>query len=303
MSQSYSVKKRALSGVLLFYKDAGVSSNQALQRVRYLYRAEKAGHGGTLDPFATGLLPILLGEASKFGHYLLDADKTYRVRLQFGFETDTQDLTGKPTRHAPIPDLKSLDWERELKALCGVQMQQPPSYSALKVDGKRAYELARSGEEVQLLAREIEIKRFELLGLGEDFADLEVCCSKGTYVRTLVQDLAKRFGSAGHASKLERVAVGDLKVQPQHHLQALQALATEQSALDALLLPLETCVAKLPRLAVPDEKIRYLINGNDVFVATELEGEVALYHAEKFLGVGEVKGRRVFPKRLCQRLE
>lgn len=292
-----SKKTRPLSGVLLFHKDAGASSNQALQRVKYLYRAEKAGHGGTLDPFATGLLPILFGDASKFGHYLLDAEKTYRVRLRFGFETDTQDSTGTPIRHAPIPDLQAIDWQTELKALCGKQMQLPPSFSALKVDGKRAYELARAGESVELAPREIEIKRFELLAVGDDFVDLSVTCSKGTYVRTLVQDLAKRLGSAGHASQLERVAVGKWLQNPELHLANLQTM--EQSALDAWLLPIDVCVADLPKLEIPAEKMPYIRNGNDVFVPTDLLGEVALYFEGQFFGVGEVKKQRVYPKRLC----
>ena len=203
-------KRKKIDGVLLLDKPADISSNQALQQARWLYQAEKAGHGGTLDPFATGLLPVLFGEASKFGRYFLDGDKAYEAALAFGTETDTGDLSGAVIREAAPPPLDAVDWVALCARFSGVQRQVPPVYSALKVGGERAYALARRGELPQLEAREVVIHELRFLGMDGDGARFFVRCSKGTYIRSLLRDMAAALGSAGHTRALRRVAVAGL---------------------------------------------------------------------------------------------
>ena len=291
-------KRKKINGVLLLDKPAGISSNQALQQVRWLYQAEKAGHGGTLDPFATGLLPLLFGEASKFGRYFLDGDKAYEATLAFGTETDTGDLTGAVIREAAPPSLEAVDWAALCARFSGVQQQVPPAFSALKVGGERAYALARRGEMPQLDAREVVIHELRFLGLDGDGARFFVRCSKGTYIRSLLRDMAAALGSAGHTRALRRVAVAGLtEMTPLATLRAWQE-AGDMAAMQARLLPLDCCVAHLPRVIVPPEKLRFIRNGNDIACAAP-RGEVALYDGAQFFGVGEGRDGRLFPLRLC----
>ena len=291
-------KRKKINGVLLLDKPADISSNQALQQVRWLYQAEKAGHGGTLDPFATGLLPVLFGEASKFGRYFLDGDKAYEATLAFGTETDTGDLTGAVIREATPPRLDAVDWAALCTRFSGVQRQVPPVYSALKVGGERAYAMARRGEMPQLDAREVVIHELRFLGLEGDGARFFVRCSKGTYIRSLLCDMAAALGSAGHTRALRRVAVAELtEMTPLATLRAWQE-AGEVDAMQARLLPLDCCVAHLPRVVVPPEKLRFIRNGNDIACAAP-RGEVALYDGAQFFGVGEGRDGRLFPLRLC----
>ena len=291
-------KRKKINGVLLLDKPAGISSNQALQQVRWLYQAEKAGHGGTLDPFATGLLPLLFGEASKFGRYFLDGDKAYEATLAFGTETDTGDLTGAVIREATPPRLDAVDWAVLCTRFSGVQRQVPPVYSALKVGGERAYAMARRGEMPQLDAREVVIHELRFLGLEGDGARFFVRCSKGTYIRSLLRDMAAALGSAGYTRALRRVAVAGLtEMTPLATLRAWQE-AGDMAAIQARLLPLDCCVAHLPRVIVPPEKLRFIRNGNDIACAAP-HGEVALYDGAQFFGVGEGRDGRLFPLRLC----
>ena len=291
-------KRKKINGVLLLDKPAGISSNQALQQVRWLYQAEKAGHGGTLDPFATGLLPLLFGEASKFGRYFLDGDKADEATLAFGTETDTGDLTGAVIREATPPRLDAVDWAVLCTRFSGVQRQVPPVYSALKVGGERAYAMARRGEMPQLDAREVVIHELRFLGLEGDGARFFVRCSKGTYIRSLLRDMAAALGSAGYTRALRRVAVAGLtEMAPLATLRAWQE-AGDMAALQALLLPLDCCVAHLPRVVVPPEKLRFIRNGNDIAYDAP-RGEGALYDGAQFFGVGEGRDGRLFPLRLC----
>ncbi|MDO5091144.1 MAG: tRNA pseudouridine(55) synthase TruB [Cardiobacteriaceae bacterium] len=292
-------QRKPLHAVLLLDKPAAISSNHALQQTRWVYQAQKAGHGGTLDPFATGLLPILFGDATKFGRYFLDGDKAYHVTLAFGTETDSGDLTGEVVRQAPVPDLQQIDWQNVCAHFSGAQSQTPPAYSALKIDGQRAYELARRGETPEMAARDIVIHELRLLHLHENTTEFYVRCSKGTYIRSLVRDIAAYLGSAGHASALRRVEVAGLR--DMIALKRLRALreAEDFATLHSLLLPLDACVAHLPRLDVPDEKYRFIRNGNDIACVSSHTGEVALYHDGQFFGVGEARGERVYPVRLC----
>ena len=290
--------RKPVHGVLLLDKPADVSSNHALQQARWVFQAAKAGHGGTLDPFATGLLPVLFGDATKFGRFFLDGDKAYEVRLVFGAETDSGDLSGKVVREAAVPDVRALDWQALCAHFTGVQWQSPPAFSALKIGGQRAYALARRGELPEMAAREVVVHELRVLRVFDGAADLYVRCGKGTYIRSLVRDLAAFAGSAGYAGALRRVEVAGLRgMVALADLRALRE-AEDFDALQEFLLPLEVCVGGLPRADVPAEKFRFIRNGNDIAWGAG-QGEVALYHDGVFFGVGEVVDGRLFPRRLC----
>lgn len=293
---------RLVDGILLLDKPVGMSSNFALQKVRRLFNARKAGHGGTLDPFAEGALPILFGEATKFGRYFLDGDKSYRVTMQFGAETDTEDGTGTVVREAPVPNLAAVDWAPIFAQFSGDILQMPPQYSALKVDGVRAYDLARRGEAAALSARKVHIDTIKLLAVDSaaGTASLEVACGKGTYIRSLVRDMARALGSAAHAVALRRTRIGHLATE-MHTLDPLEVLHAAQdfAALDALLLPLDNIVAHLQRAEIPAEKLPYIRHGNDI-ETTLAAGEYALYGDGRFFGVGRCREGRLIPERLCR---
>lgn len=289
--------KRSLNGILLLDKAAGISSNAALQKARWLYQAEKAGHGGTLDPFATGLLPLLFGEASKFGQYLLGADKGYVVTIRFGRETTTDDPEGDTLREAAIPDLAQQDWTNLLASLGGDYLQTPPIFSALKVHGKRAYELARRGEIPELAPRPVQLHALNLLAVHEEQIVLEVSCSKGTYIRALARDIGRLLDSAAYAEQLQRTAVGKLSLAQAHSLQTIETLAPETR--DGLLLPISACLDDMARLAIPAAKIRFIRHGNDIETDAD-EGEYALYDEGDFFGIGRVAKGRLYPQRLCR---
>lgn len=272
-----------------------------MQRVRGIYRAQKAGHGGTLDPFAEGLLPILLGEATKFGRFLLDADKSYEVTLAFGRETDTDDCTGQTIREAAQPPLQRIDWQAVLNHFTGKQWQTPPVYSALKIAGQRAYVLARQGELPQMTPREITIHDLQLVAITAGEVTLRVRCSKGTYIRALVRDIGRMLDSAAHATRLRRCGVGQLNGNF-HTLDTLSALRDQEAFadLDQRLLPLDDCVKNLDSAEIPSEKMRFFRHGNDVALASdEPDGEYAFYHQGVFLGVGRISAGRAYPERLC----
>lgn len=289
--------KRALNGILLLNKASGISSNHALQKARWLYRAEKAGHGGTLDPFATGVLPLLFGEASKFGRFLLGADKRYLVEICFGRETSTDDSEGQCLREAAIPELKRLDWQNILAHFQGDYWQIPPIFSALKVHGKRAYTLARSGEIPELAPRLVQLYELNIVQIAAQSIVLDVLCSKGTYIRALARDIGRYLESAAYAKHLQRSAIGHLTLEQSHELSALEALTSEQR--DALLLPISACLHNIERLIVPKEKIRFIRHGNDIALEYA-NGEYALYDAEEFFGIGRVESGRLYPERLCR---
>lgn len=289
--------KRAITGIILLDKEKGMSSNFLLQKVRYLYQAQKAGHSGTLDPFAEGVLPILLGEATKFGSYLLGTDKKYRVNIKFGAETTTDDLEGDILKEAPIPNLHNLEWDKILEDFVGEIEQIPPIYSALKIKGQRAYDLARKGEKVELEPRIITIYDLKIIELFADSLILEVHCSSGTYIRALARDLGRKIGSAAYAQQLRRLAVGNFSA-PLYKLAELENKNLE--VLDNLLLSLDDNQWNLAKLEIPEEKLRFIKNGNDIFINNYPNGEYALYYQNKFLGVGKVKDLRLYPQRMIK---
>ena len=230
--------KEAVDGLLLLNKPSGMTSNRALQAVRRLLNAKKAGHTGSLDPAATGMLPLCFGEATKVCAYLLNADKTYRVTARLGIATDTGDADGQEVSTAPIPELSADDWDVILQAFVGESMQIPPMYSALKKDGKRLYELARKGETVEREPRPISIHEIRLLESAGSRLVFRVACSKGTYIRTLVEDIARRAGTVAHTARLHRESVGHFRSADMLDLTAVEALAEDsQLALRERLLP------------------------------------------------------------------
>jgi tRNA pseudouridine55 synthase len=290
-----------VSGVLLLDKPKGVSSNHALQRARRLFQAQKAGHTGTLDPMATGLLPVCFGEATKFSAYLLDADKVYRTRVQLGVVTDSGDAEGEVVERREVPRFTAADIEGVLEGFRGEIEQVPPMVSALKHQGRKLYELAREGRTVERAARRVTVYDARLLAFDGDAFELEVRVSKGTYIRTLAEDIGGALGCGAHISVLRRLKTGPFDASGMLTLAALEALP-DQAAREAVLLPLDVLVAHLPRLEVGAEAARRLTHGQSARIDTGplAEGETArLYRDGAFLGLGAVTGpQEVAPKRL-----
>ncbi|MCK9382718.1 MAG: tRNA pseudouridine(55) synthase TruB [Sulfuritalea sp.] len=279
--------RRRLDGVLLLDKPLGLSSNQALQAARRLYNAEKAGHTGTLDPLATGLLPLCFGEATKFSGELLNADKRYVATVQLGVTTDTADAEGAVLECRPVAVDRS-DVEATLAAFVGDIEQVPPMYSALKRDGKPLYEYARAGIEVERAARRISIYELRLLDCGDDLAAgrfvFEVRCSKGTYVRTLAADIGERLGCGAHLAALRRTGIGVLDVAQAHSLAMLEALTIE--ARDALLLPPDSLLTSLAEARLDFADAARLRHGQAVRWSAEEGARLRVYDAENgFIGV------------------
>ena len=285
-------KRRPLSGVLLFDKSKGFSSNQALQIVKRLYRAEKTGHTGTLDPLASGLLPLMFGEATKFAADLIDASKTYRTTVRLGFASNTGDAEGELTQ-VSTRNLESIT-EDEVKQVCaqfvGEIQQVPPMFSALKKDGKPLYEYAREGIELDRPARTLLIHQLDVIKVehntnhGESSCtiELEVNCSKGTYVRTLGEDIAKALGTAGYLTELRRTAIGDLKVERAYTLEALKVLGESETpfdALDAVLFPVDALLGSLGKVELNNEFARRFSHGQrlPLELADAKPGRVRVY--------------------------
>ncbi len=291
--------KRNIDGVLLLDKPHGLSSNTALQRARWLFQAAKAGHTGTLDPMATGLLPLCLGEATKFSQYLLNADKTYVAEIKFGAATTTGDAEGEVISHCPVV----FDQDRlqaVLQQFVGEIWQTPPMYSALKHEGKALYEYARAGEEIERKRRQIRIYALELLEWNQpDVALVQVRCSKGTYVRTLAEDIAQALGSCAHLIGLRRTAIGDFRVEDAVTLETLEQLDLAQR--DALLAEADRLVYDRPAVQLDGDSAFYLQRGQAVWVPQlQAAGILRLYGpGHVFLGVGELDDQgRVQPRRL-----
>ncbi len=295
--------RRQVDGVLLLDKPAGITSNGALGAVKRLFNATKAGHTGSLDPLATGMLPICMGEATKMSAFLLDADKEYQVTLRFGARTDTGDAEGSVVEEAPVPALDAALIETGLARFRGEIMQVPPMYSALKQGGKRLYELARQGIEVEREPRPVTIHALDLVGWASPDLSLRVMCSKGTYIRTLAEDIAAALGSLAHVVSLRRIAVGPYQ-DAMVDMEQLEALATEGLAeLDGKLLPVDSAVAAWPRIELNRDMSYYLLRGQPLQVpGAPTQGWMRLYGPQgRFLGVGEVEADgRVAPRRLIR---
>ncbi|MDK9713345.1 tRNA pseudouridine(55) synthase TruB [Sulfuritalea hydrogenivorans] len=281
------LRRRRLDGVLLLDKSLGLSSNHALQAARRLYNAEKAGHTGTLDPLATGLLPLCFGEATKFSGELLNADKRYVATVQLGVTTDTADAEGAVLERRPVTVDRS-DVKAAMAHFVGEIDQVPPMYSALKRDGKPLYEYARAGIEVERTSRRVSIHELRLLDSDHDLVDgrfvFEVRCSKGTYVRTLAADIGDRLGCGAHLAALRRTGIGALDVAQAHSLATLEGLPAE--ARDALLLPPDSLLASLAEARLDAADAARLRHGQAVRWAGEEGTRLRVYDAEHgFIGV------------------
>ncbi|WP_018953536.1 tRNA pseudouridine(55) synthase TruB [Thioalkalivibrio sulfidiphilus] len=296
------IQRRDVHGIVLLDKPQGYSSNQALQRVKYLFRARKAGHTGSLDPLATGLLPLCFGEATKVSGFLLDADKHYRTRCRLGQTTDTADAEGQVLETRPVPALNEALIEAALAPFRGPIHQVPPMYSALKHQGQRLYELARKGEEVERKARDVTIHALSCLGFTADTLELDVHCSKGTYIRTLVEDIGERLGCGAHVIELRRLGLGPFETPTMVTLEEIEARAEQgEAALDALLTPIDSALTQWPAVRLDRDSAYYLRQGQAVFVpGAPTRGLVRVYGpGETFLAMGEIlDDGRVAPRRL-----
>lgn len=291
------IKRRNIHGVFLLNKPLGISSNGALQKVRWLYRANKAGHTGALDPLASGLLPICLGEATKFSHYLLDANKRYQTTIKLGFSTTTGDVEGEVFEQAAIPALDEAKIQQVLQLFMGDLQQIPPMYSALKKDGRPLYELARQGIEIERPARPIHIAQLNLISFTKDSITLDVTCSKGTYIRVLGEDIAKAMGTQGHLSYLHRIQTGHFELNEGYTIEYLEGL-TEQTREDLLLTPY-AAVQAFPRYELAEERLKFFCNGQESSVDFPATPEVLVFFQNKCLGLAEINDKgRLIPKRL-----
>lgn len=288
-----------IHGVLLLDKPAGLTSNAALQRVRRLFGRIKAGHTGTLDPLATGLLPICLGEATKFSHALLDADKTYEGVIRLGFVSSTGDAEGA-VQKAGLPDFDDEKLQEVVRAFIGPTLQVPPMHSALKKGGRPLYEYARAGVVVDRDLRKILIKKLEVIDLKNDALSIRVTCSKGTYIRVLAQDMGEALGCGGYLSALRRTRIADLDLAAAIGLEDLEKPGPAVAA--TRVLPVDLLVSAYPALRLDSAEAKRVSNGLEVRPAVEFvpQGPVRLYGpAGTFLGVGDGRsGGIVAPKRM-----
>ena len=288
---------RHLSGVFLLNKPLGLSSNTALQKVRRLFNAQKAGHTGALDPLATGLLPICLGEATKFSHYLLDSTKRYQTTVKLGQTTTTGDVEGDVVLQREVPVLTAELIEQVLQRFRGEIQQVPPMYSALKRDGRPLYELARQGIEIERQARPVTIYELNLIDFTPDSLVLEVTCSKGTYIRVLGEDIGEALGCGGHLTHLHRTQTGHFEIIPSYTIEYLETLTEAER--DALLLSVYAPVEHFPRVQLPEGREKYFGNGQESNIEHEAAAEVLVFNGDLCLGLAEITDKkRLVPKRL-----
>lgn len=287
---------RPFDGVLLFDKPLELSSNTALQKVRRLFQAEKAGHTGTLDPLATGLLPICFGEATKFSNVLLDASKTYRALLRLGQTTSTGDAEGEILDEHPV-NVTSDEVDAVLARFCGEIQQLPPMHSALKHQGKPLYEYIRKGEIIERELRSVTIHSLTLDRFAANEMEFTVHCSKGTYVRTLAEDIGAALGCGAHLIGLRRTAIAHLELQNACTLAQLEAMSAAER--DACVMPVESLMPDMPVLQLDAIQIKRLAQGQRLALDTGLpDGKLRLHGPEGFVGLGLLQGRRLAPDRL-----
>ena len=302
-------KGRFVDGIVLLDKDTGMSSNFALQRVKRIYNAAKAGHTGALDPLATGMLPVCLGEATKFSQHLLDADKRYLVTAKLGVRTDTSDSDGEVVQTRPV-EFTQAQLDEALEYFRGDTMQVPSMYSALKHQGQPLYKYAREGIEVPREARPITVYELNFIKLEGDELTLDIHCSKGTYIRTITDDLGEMLGCGAHVIMLRRTGVAGYPYDKMVSLEQLENLLQQAQSeerppkelLDPLLLPMDTAVSGFKEINVSDDIAHYLLNGNPVQVANLPVDElvrITIGDERRFVGVGAMNDDGLLaPKRL-----
>ncbi|HOB46513.1 MAG TPA: tRNA pseudouridine(55) synthase TruB [Zoogloea sp.] len=288
LPQQRRAPRRVVDGVLFLDKPVGISSNNALQKARWLLNAAKGGHTGTLDPMASGLLPLTLGEATKFSQTLLDADKAYDATVLLGVTTTTADAEGEVLARCPVM-VSNVEIEAAIVSLRGEIEQIPPMYSALKHHGKALYEYARAGVEIAREPRRVTIHRFEMLERDGDSLKVTVECSKGTYVRTLASDLGALLGCGAHLTALRRTRIGPFSLDRAISLTDLEALPVEGR--DGCLAPVDALLAHLPRQILDENQARNLTHGQPARGCSGESGEIfRVYEGERFLGVATLDG-------------
>ena len=295
-------KGRNITGIIVIDKPRGRTSNHVLQQIKRIFDAKKAGHTGSLDPLATGVLPICLGEATKVSQYLLDGDKCYQVTCKLGVTTDSGDSDGNVVTEMPIPEITEQVLHAVLPSFVGQQQQVPPMYSALKFQGQPLYKLARQGIEIERKARTVNIYDIILLSFTSDSFTLEVKCSKGTYIRTLVEDISACLNTGGHVVALRRIESAGYAIKQAISIESIEELAEEgKCALDRLLLPTEQALPNWPRIEADDEQVLALRCGQQIYVKQKYESvQIRLFdRLGVFLGLGEMSETgMISPKRV-----
>jgi len=289
-----------IHGIILLDKRQGISSNKALQEVKRLYNANKAGHTGSLDPLATGLLPICLGEATKVSAYMLEDDKRYQTVIQLGVMTDTGDVDGAIIEQRPIPEISEQQLDFCLQSFVGEIEQIPPMYSALKLNGKKLYELAREGITVERKSRKITIYAIEKLKFSGEYLTLDVKCSKGTYIRTLAEDIGTQLGCGATVKELRRTEAGIFSLQNALTIEQVRQCETNGS-LQSLLIAVDQPLQAMPVVNLSKVEADLVLQGQQIaYVNTaKAVGMCRLYHEQKFLGLGEMlMDAKIQPKRL-----
>ena len=295
-------KGRNITGIIVIDKPKGRTSNHVLQQIKRIFDAKKAGHTGSLDPLATGVLPICLGEATKVSQYLLDGDKCYQVTCKLGVTTDSGDSDGNVVAEMSIPEITEKILYALLPSFVGQQQQVPPMYSALKFQGQPLYKLARQGIEIERKARTVNIYSIILLSFTSDSFTLEVKCSKGTYIRTLVEDISASLSTGGHVVALRRLESAGYAIEQAITIKSIEECADQGTyALDKLLLPTEQALPNWPRIEADDEQVLALRCGQQIQVEQKYEGvQIRLFdRLGIFLGLGEMSETGVIsPKRV-----
>ena len=293
--------KREIDGVFLLDKPLGFSSNQALKKIQWLFNAKKAGHTGTLDPMATGLLPICLGEATKFSHRLLDAHKSYIATIQLGITTSTGDQEGEVISEKEVV-LNEAQLKDTLKKFIGDTTQIPPMYSALKFEGRPLYEYAREGIEIERKSRQIKIFDIKLINIEKSIITIEVLCSKGTYIRTLAEDIGQTMGCGAYLKALERTQTGNFQLSEALSIEALEAMP--MASREKALMPIDVLLEELLSIKLNMAELDAIKKGQSIDFMSKNDKEVRLYSPSgQFVGVGQpdLKGR-LFPKRLIAKI-
>ena len=289
------ITRRAVHGVLLLDKPLGLSSNDALQKAKWLLRAEKAGHTGTLDPLATGLLPLCFGAATKFSQVSLEADKTYEATLKLGQTTTTGDMEGEVLETRPV-EVDAAKIAAACQAFTGEIEQIPPMHSALKHEGKALYEYARQGIEIERQARRVTIHAIQILGGEGNELTISVRCSKGTYIRTLAEDIGRMLGCGAHLSALRRTASGPVRVEDAVTLDALAAMNEVER--EALLHPPDSLLADWPAVQLAGEEAGRFLNGLRRRIQAADAPHVRVYESKSLLGSGSINAGELIPGRL-----
>lgn len=283
-----------MNGIIIINKPEGFTSQDVVSKVKKILNTKKAGHTGTLDPLATGVLPVLLGEYTKLSKYLIEHEKKYIVSCKLGIRTETGDSEGNVIEQEEVLEkyLDEIYVKNVLKNFLGKQIQTPPMYSAIKVNGKKLYEYARAGEKVDVPTREIEIYDIKLLEINSETSEIvfEVFCSKGTYMRTLCEDIAKKIGTIGFMSSLKRTLVGKFPLEKSVDLDVLEKNRLNEEFLKDNIIKMEAIFNKLPKINLSSKKERLFLNGV-MLMAENQDGVYNIYVGQKYLGLGTVKNK------------